>query len=63
MQVASGGVQQSTATLALAKALKEISSTLSDPVLAVDEAAVRALAARLFKNNQHLGSARQSQSV
>ena len=37
--------------------LKEISSLLSDPVAALDEAAVRALAARLFKNNQHLHDA------
>ena len=63
IQVASGGVQQSTATLAQTKALKEIFSTLSDPVTAVNEASVRELAGRLFKNNQHLGSANQSHSA
>ena len=57
IQVASGGVQQSTATLAQTKALKEIFSTLSDPVTAVNEVSVRELAGRLFKNNQHLGCA------
>ena len=59
-QVASGGVQQSTATLAQTKVLKEISSTLADRVSAVNEAAVRDLATRLFKNNQHLVSAHLS---